>query len=189
MKATQGTLEMWIFAAGYGTPSREYAIFDTTAGGAAFRIVQTPYDGAIRFAINGPAGGGTLKSDTVQPIGQWMHFAVEWKLDSENPADNWSAMWFDGVNVGQLTGLPEFGMMEFGVDDVMALGTLTGEANQWGWRGLMDNVRITDELMGSLYELDADGNFDVPTEPAIPEPATMSMLVLGVIAGIARRRR
>ena len=70
------------------------------------------------------------------------------------------------------------------LDDDFAIGTLNPSSNSFPWDGIIDEVRFSTGVLG-VNELLITAPVIVP----IPEPGSCTLLMLGLVAFAARRRR
>lgn len=142
-------------------------------------------------------GLGFVENDwvvfTYTGIGTTMNFDVDFE---SSPKDSVMEVW---VNNAFVTGNDDDG--NNALDDMQGLGSVATTAGQYintvgdtfdsatSWNlSTGDTVHV---FVRSFSSLGADGTYDlwVNTPGVVPEPATMTVLGLGALAAIARRRR
>lgn len=169
---TDYTFEFWMNPdnAGAGWGSR---ILKKNTGGC-FGIT---YDGGdLYFGWYAPGGWYGFQSSTQITQNQWTHVAIT--LDNVYTGDNATSyvigtFWFNGVALETYTSAPGKYYSNWDAGDVAMfndpLGTTLYTARQY--TGMLDEVRISNVLR----------------YPAIPEPATMSLLAVAALALFRRK--
>jgi len=167
--STGGNQQIWDFEVREHTaPNRSIRMGISTAGGAGG---SSAYGGTSTTGA-GPCGRVALD--------EWQFVAISW-VDATS-----TGSFYRGTLAGGLLG-PETDTLDGGIlstTQPLLLGNI-GSPGLRNFHGLIDNVRIYDNALSSA-DLDGVMRFD---DVPIPEPGTLSLVLIGALGLVARRKR
>ena len=149
-----------------------------TARGFSWRIQSSRLD----FYAGGPNPISSLIPETGDhafTVNKWFHVAVTYSgnaAEADNVKFYWTAL-DSGATVANL--LSSATMTSDVVDNTsfFGVGTITRSAYRFEWQGLIDEVRISSVARGADEFV------------FVPEPASLSLLAIGGVLLLGRRRR
>ncbi len=145
------------------------------------RLGLDPYlldvvNGILRFSIQDADNNGAFVSTAPPTLNEWVHVAGV--LDNDTGA---MSLYLDGVLVDSIiTDVRPFAVLDPNLNAGLSIGGFPATDYFGPFRGMIDEVRISDTALSPDEFLNS--------VPPVPEPATASLLLMGV-AGLFYRKR
>ncbi len=168
----------WLYATSTPSVPGFLGVVDATVGGYHHNYQLRAINGDFNFKItdqngnNAGAWGGTV------PLNEWVHVALTFDHTS-----GVAKIYENGIETGTAT-MPAFTGFSLAEQDTAGIGDFSGGDNP---NGLMDDVAVWDETLSETQIANVIANGAAGYN--VPEPATMSLLLLGGLGVLARRRR